>query len=259
MPTPFPGMDPYLEHPALWPDVHNSLISALSDALAPQVRPRYYVAVEERIHTVETGDLVFGGRADVAVGALAPPPSDPSNAAMGEPDGGVLIELAMPVHLRETYLEVRMVGTHEVVTVLEVLSPTNKRRGEGREQYLRKRSTILASMTHLVELDLLRDGEPMPFQRQRQMSDYRILISRAPQRPKAWLIPFGLKQAIPSFTIPLYAGDPEPRVDLNHLLHELYTRRSYDLRLDYRRDAEPPLQGAAGAWADALLREAGLR
>jgi hypothetical protein len=156
-------------------------------------------------------------------------------------------------------LEVRAVASHEVVTVLEVLSPTNKRRGEGREQYLRKRSTILASMTHLVELDLLRDGEPMPFQRQRQMSDYRILISRAPQRPKAWLIPFGLKQAIPSFTIPLYPDDPEPALDLNQLLHDLHTRGSYDLRLDYRRDAEPPLQGAAAAWADALLREAGLR
>jgi hypothetical protein len=97
MPTPFPGMDPYLEHPALWPDVHNSLIVAIRDALAPQVRPRYYVAVEERIHTVEPGDVVFGGRADVAVGALVPPPSDPSDTALAEPDGGVLIELAMPV------------------------------------------------------------------------------------------------------------------------------------------------------------------
>ncbi|MFV9504652.1 MAG: DUF4058 family protein [Oscillochloridaceae bacterium umkhey_bin13] len=259
MPTPFPGMDPYLEHPALWPDVHNSLIVALRDALAPQVRPRYYVAVEERIHMVEPGDLVFGGRADVAVGALAAPPNDLNDAAMIESDGGVLIELAMPVQIRETYLEVRLVGSHEVVTVLEVLSPTNKRPGEGREQYLRKRNVILASMTHLVELDLLRAGEPMPFQRQRQMSDYRILISRAAQRPKAWLIPFGLKQVMPSFTIPLYPGDPEPSVDLNQLLHDLHMRSSYDLRVDYRYDAEPPLHGATAAWADALLREAGLR
>jgi hypothetical protein len=259
MPTPFPGMDPYLEHPALWPDVHNSLIVALRDAIAPQLRPRYYVAVEERIYTYEPGDLVFTGRADVAVGPLVPPPTADVPETTVAMDGGMMVELAMADMIRETYLEVRAVTTNEVVTVLEILSPTNKRPGEGRDQYLRKRRVILSSLTHLVEIDLLRSGEPMPLQRRAGTSDYQIMISRATQRPQAWLIRFNVQQFIPTFQLPLYPGDPEPVVDLNRVLHDLYERGSYDLRLNYHGAAEPPLSAADDAWAAALLREAGLR
>lgn len=260
MPTPFPGMDPYLEHPALWPDVHNSLIIALSDVLAPQLRPRYYVAVEERIYTFEPGDLVFTGRADVAViGPLVPPPVDTAPDSSATDDGGIVVELAMADMIRETYLEVRAVRTHEVVTVLEILSPTNKRMGEGREQYLRKRRVILSSLTNLVEIDLLRGGESMPFQHQLSPGDYRIMMSRAPQRPRARLVTFHLAQPIPVFALPLYPDDPEPAVDLNCILHDLYDRRGYDLRLNYHGDAEPPLSAASAAWADTVLRAAGLR
>jgi hypothetical protein len=252
-------MDPYLEHPALWPDVHNSLISALSDVLAPQLRPRYYVAVEERIYTYEPGDLVFTGRADVAVGPLFPPRDDPPPEARTTPDGGLLVELDMADLLRETYLEVRAVTTNEVVTVLEILSPTNKRPGEGREQYLRKRRVILSSLTNLVEIDLLRGGDAMPLKHRTEQRDYELMISRAHQRPRATLMTFTVQQRIPTFQLPLYPGDPEPTVDLNQILHDLYERGSYDLRLNYQRDAEPPLSGAAVAWAEAVLHEAGLR
>lgn len=259
MTTPFPGMDPYLEQPWLWPDVHNSLIAALRDDLAPQLRPRYYAAIEERTYTGEPGDLVFAGRADVAVVRPAQVREANEQMLLNDATGGVIVDIAMPDVLRETYLEVRSTDTGQIVTMIEMLSPSNKRPGEGREQYLRKRNMITGTLTNFVEIDLLRYGDPMPVQRWSGRSDYRIMISRGRFRPKSLLIPFSVRQPIPAFRLPLAPGDTEPSIDLNHLLHALYDRGSYDLRLNYRVDPEPPLQPEDAAWADQVLQAAGKR
>ena len=259
MPTPFPGVDPYLERPGLWPDVHNRLIVHLADELAPPLRPRYVVSIEERTYTVTADDLVFAGRADVSV---AHPTGEafPQRAPRSMRDAMLMtVELPMPDEVRETYLEIRSVAEDRVVTVLEVLSPSNKRPGEGREQYLRKRLSVLGTLTHLVEIDLLRGGQSMPMAGYQQTSDYRILLSRAERRPRADLLAWSLRQPIPSFRLPLQPGDHEPEVDLNRLLHALYDRAGYDLRIPYSDAPNPPLAGDDQAWADALLRDAGLR
>ena len=256
MPTPFPGMDPYLEQPAIWPDLHNRLIVALADDLAPRVRPRYYVSIEERIYTVDPGDLVLAGRADVTV--VGPARSVSAPTPERAESGGVIVLVEMPDQIRETYLEVRS-ATGEVITLVEILSPTNKRPGEGRGLYLRKRRSVLDSCTHLVEIDLLRADEPMPMQGWAGQSDYRMLISRGNRRPRALLLPFGIRQAIPSFVLPLQPEDTEPTVDLGHLLHALYDRSGYDLRLNYRTEADPPLAGDDAVWAAGVLHESELR
>ena len=144
MPTPFPGMDPYLEHPRLWPDVHNGLIAELRNTLAPQLRPRYYVALEERTYVAEPAGLAFVSRPDVTV--VGSPTPAASRTSPGEASSmgvatlePVIVELPMPELVRETYLEVRLAQTHAVIAVLELLSPANKRPGEGRQQYERKR------------------------------------------------------------------------------------------------------------------------
>ena len=85
------------------------------------------------------------------------------------------------------------------------------------------------------------------------------MISRGNRRPRALLLPFGVRQAIPTFALPLQPNDAEPDVNLGQLLHALYDRSGYDLRLDYRGDADPPLVGDAAAWADGVLRGPGLR
>ena len=256
MPTPFPGMDPYLERSDIWPDVHNRLIVALADDLAPRLRPRYYVAIEERTYTVEPDDLRLTGCTDVAVVGSTRSASAP--AAEHAESGGVMVLVDMPDQIRETYLEVRF-ASGEVITVIEVLSPTNKRPGEGRGLYLRKRRSVLDSFRHLVEIDLLRAGEPMPVSGWAGQSDYRLLISRDNRRPRALLLPFDIRQAIPNFVLPLKPEDPEPVVDLGQLLHALYDRSGYDLRLDYRAEADPPLTGDDAVWADGVLHESGLR
>ena len=241
MPSPFPGMDPYLENPELWPDVHNRLIAALGDELSPRLRPNYYVALEERTYPEEPGELVLVGQ------------------ALEQSRTPTMVEVKLPVgaEVRETFLEVRTASEGEVVTVLELLSPANKRSGTGRRMYLDKREVILSTRTSLVELDLLRAGKPMPTVRPRVRSDYSILISRGHRRPKADLIPFGARDPIPPFPLPLRRGEDEPAVDLGKILRALYDRASYDLRIDDEREPVPPLTPADSDWARDLIRERG--
>ena len=258
MPTPFPGMDPYLERPDLWPNVHSRLIVAIADHLAPRLRPRYYVAVEERTTRPGPDDLFFSIRPDVAVVGplrLAEPTGLLYRATSG---GSVIVDLPLPDEIRETYLEIRAMPSDQVVTVLEILSPTNKRSGEGRRQYEEKRLILLGTLTHLVEIDLLRGGQPMSMRGHPPGADYRILISRARQRPRAELLAFSVREPIPPFTLPLLPGDDEPLVELNHLLHEVYDRAGFDLRIDYSGAPDPPLVGEDRAWAESLLAGVGL-
>ncbi|MBC8077638.1 MAG: DUF4058 family protein [Chloroflexales bacterium] len=257
MPTPFPGVDPYLERPSLWPDVHNRLLVLLAEQLTPVLRPRYYAAIEERTYLVEPAELVLVGRADVAVvepmqQALVEHAQQPHHALS-------TVEVPMPDEVVETFLEVREVGSGRVITLVEVLSPSNKRPGDGRDQYERKRLRVLGSQTHLVEIDLLRGGPPLPLRGAIAASHYRILVSRADQRPRAALLSWSVRVKSPPFVLPLQSGDAEPSIDATGLLHGLYDRAGYDLRIDYREEPEPPLAGEDAAWADALLRAAGLR
>jgi hypothetical protein len=258
MSTPFPGMDPYLEHSELWPDVHNSLIIALRDYLAPRVRPRYYVSIEQRTYRQEPGGLSFAGRPDVAVVAEPAIAYQVAPTTTLRPVSVITVELPVPDILRETYLDVKD-GGGELITCLEILSPANKVPGRGRSMYEHKRCWVLESRTHLVEIDLLRGGLPMAAAGNGHASHYRILVSREERRPKADLLPFSVRHPIPDFTLPLRHGDEDVTVPLNALFHDLYERASYDLRINYQPDSEPPLEGDDTSWADALLCEAGLR
>jgi hypothetical protein len=237
--------------------VHNGLIAALQLSLAPQLRPRYYVAMEERVYITEPDQRVFVGRPDLAVvgqpaGETAPRPASSASS-------GLTVQVPVPDEVRETYLEVRETGTDYLVTLVEILSPTNKRPGRGRRIYEDRRMEVLASRTHLVEVDLVRVGEPMPIMGNGRASDHRILVSRGDCRPNATLYPFGVRQPIPSFSLPLKPGDREPTVDIGSILHDLYDRAGYDLRLHYTGDPDPPLPSAEAVWADQLLRQQGLR
>ncbi|MFH7024372.1 MAG: DUF4058 family protein [Heteroscytonema crispum UTEX LB 1556] len=261
MPSPFPGMNPYLENPELWAEVHSRLIIAIADAIAPELRPKYRVAVEKRIYQMTDENSVLVGIPDVVVKrSLTTTQKELLNIAVASPPAKpVTVNIPIPEEVREAYLEVREVGTGEVVTAIEVLSPKNKRPGEGRKAYQSKRQQILGSLTHLVEIDLLRGGEPMPILGNQIKSDYRILVSRSESRPKAELYPFGLQEKIPAFLLPLRRGDREPLVDLQVLIHGVYDRAGFDLAVDYTCEPVPSLADDVAAWAIALLQEQGLR
>ncbi|MCL1473409.1 DUF4058 family protein [Argonema antarcticum] len=261
MPSPFPGMNPYLENPQLWPAVHHRLIVAISDALVPQLLPKYLVDIEKRVYQIDGEDSLLVGIPDVTVQRFASQTTSPtSNVAVAATLTKPLqVTVPMPMEFREGYLEVREIATKEVVTVIEVLSPTNKRTGQGREIYDKKRQQVLASRTHLVEIDLLRGGQPMPVFGNNIEGSYRILVSRGNRRPRAELYVFNLPDEIPAFPLPLRTGDVEPVVDLQALIGGVYDRAGYDFVIDYSGEPVPPLSETDAAWTDGLLREKGLR
>lgn len=252
MGTPFPGMDPYLEHPALWPDVHDRLIAAIADTLAPLVAPRYYVGLERRTYLLKPDDVVFIGRPDIAVVA-GDQPQVLSTLPLA--DVGVMeVDVPMSDEVGENFLEIHEVKTGKLVTLLELLSPANKLHNQGRQAYEEKRNHVFRSRTNLVEIDLLRAGEPMSVIGRPVQSDYRVLISRGSQRPRAQLITFNLRQSIPAFSLPLLPGDEEPLVNLGAILHALYERARFDLRLDYTQPPVPPLSEEDTAWVRELIQ-----
>jgi len=250
-------MDPWLEHPALWPDVHNRLIASIADELVPKVAPRYFVGMEQHTYLNRPGGAVFIGRPDIgisrtsAIARVKGLVERPSTVGVGVLE----LDVEVPVKdlVKEWYLEIRETATGKVVTVIEVLSPTNKTRQAGRKRYQKKRNRILDSRTSLVEIDLLRAGKPMPItMRGPVQSDYRILVSRGAARPRAKLYAFGVRQAIPVVPIPLLPRDTEPMLDLNAVLHALYERARFDLRLDYASPTVPPLGEDDAAWAQEI-------
>lgn len=259
MRSPFPGMNPYLENPELWSEVHSRLIVAIADDLSDHLSEKYRVAIEKRTYFSGGDDSLLVGIPDVSVVGKQPEQSQLSaTATLTPPVEPITVTLPMAEEVQERYLEIREVATGSVITAIEVLSPKNKRSGEGRQAYERKRNQVLASMTHLVEIDLLRGGQPLPILGTAK-SDYRILISRSDRRPSAQLYAFSVKQEIPRFSVPLAAGDEEPVLDLQAVLQQVYKRGRYYLAVDYTQPPQPSLSAADTIWADGLLREAGLR
>lgn len=258
MPSPFPGMDPYLEQSGIWNQIHATLIVDIQRFLARLLRPRYVVAIEQRTYTEQSEQMVSIGKPDV-VAVLPPSPTLPSPTRVSAPPVPVLAEvkeayrvrLPMPEEIRHRYLEVRDQASGEAITVIEILSPTNKTRH--RRDYLGKRLEILGSDTNLVEIDLLRAGEPMPMTGEMPASHYRILISRAWERPYAQALLFNLPQPVPDMPVPLRQDEDEPSVPLNQLLHKIYDAGGYDLMLDYGQPPETPLDAPTAAWAEQQL------
>ncbi len=260
MPSPFPGMNPHLEHPELFPGLHHWLIIEIARFLSPQLRPKYRVAVEVRMYDTTDENSLFVGIPDVIIKSRQSTEPTTINVAVAEPTSKVFqVKIPMPVSVKEGYLEVREVGTETLITTIEILSSTNKRPGKGRKAYQEKREQVLLSRTNLVEIDLLKKGQAMPFIGDNITSDYRILVCRGNSRPYADLYAFSLPDVIPSFALPLRPEDSEPVINLQALLNEIYDISGYDLIIDYSQEPIPALSQTDAAWTDVLLRGKGLR
>ncbi len=210
MPSPFPGMNPYLEQEDVWVDFHQSFIPLVRDVLSAQVRPGYLVRVEEYlvIHELPEDEHRYLGRADVSVTR--------SPSSQGVRSGGGALEA--PVYGRvppaadiehHSYLEIRDRRDRSLITFIEVLSPSNKRLGPDREQYLAKRRQLFASGVHLVEIDLLRVGPRLPLV-ELPDCDYCILVSRVEERPRVGIWPLRLRERLPLIPVPLRARTSTP-------------------------------------------------
>lgn len=251
-------MDPYLEDAELWPDVHHRLAVALAELLEPPLRGRYRVFVERRMYARApdgTDGSFRWGRPDICVAEEeqeAPYAATP--AATPESAGPLWVRLPAPELEQEPFLEIRDAASGRVVTVVEILSPSNKTPGDGRRAYLDKRALLFGAGVNLVEIDLLRSGEPMPVWPAVQPGAYGILVSRAEQFPTAELYRFTVRQPIPTFRLPLRPGDAEPAVSIRAALDRAYDGAGYRFSLNYDAPPPPPpLSPADSVWVRSRL------
>jgi hypothetical protein len=265
--SPFPGMDPYLERPSEWPDLHGRLIPLASNLLSRQLLPNYYVRIEERVYVSDENDpgrqrfapdlRILRGTATGVAGGLPVQAPSGAAAAVAEP---VEETTFVEEEVHERYLTVVDAAQRTVVTVIEILSPSNKvRNSRGRQEYLHKRHEIMRSPAHLVEIDLLRAGERSVPDERLEAHDYLAHVSRAHRRPMGTLWPIRVEQQLPTIPIPLKNSDPDARLDLQTMLTTAYDDAGYGVQIDYRAEPQPPLSAEQAMWADRLLRERGLR
>jgi hypothetical protein len=264
MPSPFPGMDPYLEGPRLWRDLHTRLISEIQETLNRQFGDQYVARIEERVYISDVGDP---GRSaiipDVHVAATGPAGNRAAADAPGIKGvvGAIEVVELIDEEVHEPYVEILDLASRAVVTVIEVLSLTNKIEGSrGREEYMAKRERVLKSRTHLVEVDLLRDGRPVFVGQALPRHDYMAVVSRFQERRRRIVVwPILLRQRLPVIPIPLRAADADVELDLQGVLNQSYERGKYQVDVNYREGPDVPLSLEAGRWADELLRSKGLR
>jgi hypothetical protein len=253
-------MDPFIESQE-WDDFHSTFNTVIREVLTPALDPRYFVRVERRVYVEHPEEpdvedsLRMGDVAIVADSARVAP----AGVAAG-PGAAVLTPLPctlpMPVERRETFLVVRSREQHAVVTVIETLSPSNKRRGgDGWREYLEKREEILSSPAHFVELDLLRGGTRMPFHLKERPArgDYYALVSRAERRPGGEIFVWPLLQKLPAVPIPLMRGDADARLDLQRVFETVFDRAAYERSLNYAAPLKPALPRDAQEWLNAAL------
>jgi Protein of unknown function (DUF4058) len=254
MPSPFPGMDPYLEQEDAWHDFHERFIPLVATLLGGQLRPRSIVKIDEHIYVHEpAASRRLTGRADVALGrgsrtaARRPVPG----TAAGLLDAPVTVRLPAVDRERLSYVEIRDRRNRELVTVVELLSPANKQPGPDREQYLAKRMEILNGPVHLVEIDLLRGGAPLPAEGRPKCS-YSVLVSRAERRLDAEFWPISLRERLPEVPVPVRPPDSDARLDLQAALDRIYDDAGY---ADYIYEGTPrPRLGKKDAdWARQFL------
>jgi hypothetical protein len=254
-------MDPYLEQH--WGDVHSSLIIYARNQLQ-KVLPRDLRArVEERVVVTGLGrprSFYPDVRVIETERPARRPAKGPAPIAVTEP---LVIELADEPET-QAFIEIRDVSAgSSVVTVLEVLSPSNKKPGDAQEQYLRKQLELLQAGINLVEIDLLRDGAwivalPLEILEPARRTPYRVVVRRGWQRLRADYYPIALSQRLPRIKVPLRRTDADVPLDLQALVDQCYEDGGYN-DIDYATDPEPPLSDAAARWAAQLLRRSGRR
>jgi hypothetical protein len=258
-------MDPYLESRRFWGGVHFSLIAYIRNALQKQLRPRYFVNIEERVYVEETQRSVVP---DVSV--LRKTEARPGGVAVleAEYDPPVVLQTEARQHTEGAVHILDREQNLRLVTVIEVLSPTNKEaNSKGRELYLRKQGEVLKSDVHLVEIDLLREGEytlaaPLNRLREkvRQPWHYLISISRADDPEHFLLYPRTVRERLPVIPVPLAMGEGSAPLDLQAIFNQCYEDGAYGDVIDYSQPPPPPpFSPEDEAWIDELLKSKGLR
>ena len=250
MPSPFPGMDPYIES-WIWGDFHSSLNHAIRDSLNPHLPKRYIASVELYVWRVDDSERLLIGGPDVFMSDRDP----------GASAGGSVGTIAAPINTmlpgivkKQRYIKIVDSENRRVVTAIEVLSPSNKTSGEGGQVYRMKREEYLANDISLVEIDLLRSGQRPPLgDPAPPISDYYLLVHRGWERSRLGIWPLSVRDALPPIPIPLDADVPDAVLDLRACVDYVYAVGRFAEQLDYSKSPKPPLREPDATWARELL------
>jgi hypothetical protein len=268
MPSPFPGMDPYLENPEIFPDLHNSIITYFREALQARLPDPYFAVLGRRVW-IEVSRRSIGLDVEVRRASGRSPRQTAPAGALAVADAPVARPVVVKVthdEIREPFIEIytRHDEGRRLVASIEVLSHANKTPGEhGRKLYKRKQKEILASQVHLVEIDFLRGGEhatAVSLDRAREECgpfDYHVSVSGFDDRETFYVYPIRLEDRLPPVTVPLLPGDPSVTLDLQAVFDRCYDAGPYAREIRYGLDAViPPLRPEQAAWAAQVLRAA---
>ncbi len=263
MPSPFPGMDPYLEGPLLWSDVHHRLAGQISRQLAPRLAPRYVARLETRFvastSDEQTINILYPDvditstqvkeRAVATYDAL-------DDVAVTVPPAPIVLQVVPFIErLKLVTVEIRDVAQNQLVTSIEILSPVNKQ-GRGLEEYRTKRETVLAANAHLLEIDLLRQGTRAPLLIGLPRSDYFVFLTRAERHDQIETWPISIRDPLPVVPAPLLPGGDDVPLDLAHTLRTIYDEARYDLSIDYSQAPVPALAQDDADWAQTVTSAA---
>jgi len=256
MPSPLPGMDPYIETPDIWSDFHGDMAAEMRAELNRVLQPRYVARLTPHV-TYEIVEITerHNIRPDIGVWQPQPPSENRGNEAAVITARPVESAVEMDVPLRLYTVEIHETDTMRLVTAIEILSPVNKRSTyEAYHDYQRKRRALLRSTTHLLEIDLLHGGERPRLVQPVPRAPYYVTLSRVDRRPYVEVWPLQLWEKLPVLPVPLLEPDPDAALDLGTVVGAVYDRGAYARLINYHRPPPPPaLSDPEATWLDEHL------
>lgn len=251
MPSPFPGMDPFIESQR-FDEFHSVYLVTLAELLVPLVRPKYAVDVERYVFlSAEDEERLY--KPDVSISKT----TDERRRAGGTGTVATLeprmLSIPSPDEEGQTFLTVRTSGDRKVVTMIELLSPVNKDATGGQRAYLSKRANYLRTLANLVEIDLLRGGTRLPSKPSLTEEDYSAYVIRHGDSVHVAGYSWNIQDHLPTIPVPLGERDPDVGLDLQKAFDVTYERRGYDYILDYTAPIIPPLSANVQRWAAERL------
>ena len=227
MPSPFPGMDPFLEIDPLWPAFHHHLVASMYQILLPGLVDRYRARVGQRQYVTEQA---------------------------------LFTSVTREEH-REEYIEIRSRGESRLTTLVEIVSIGNKTTPAGRQSYLDKRREAKGGPANLVEIDLVLQGQPtLEFSRDGLPPwDYAVTVCRSNQLERYEVYTATFQKRLPRFRLPLAGDDRDMVVDLQTAFARAYDQGDFAAKIDYQRNPAPSLSDENRQWMDDLLKQQKLR
>jgi len=234
--NPFPGVNPYIEAEGYWQDFHRTFINYLREAVLTKLPDGYDATIDEHTLVIDPESKHKLNIPDVAILRTRRPAIDPPDRTRTfvPSSGAVLLEPAPVVveERREVWIEIRRRVNDDLITSIEVLSPSNKQ-FPGWEEFRVKRENVLVGGANLVDIDLLVAGRRLRFKQPLPAGEYYAYVTRAAQRPQTEVFSWPLQQRCPMIPIPLASTDPDVQIELQDVFDLAFTRGGYPRRLEY--------------------------